>query len=223
MDILVASSTQNPCPKTGCSVKEQVLETLVSIITRKYPQLLIKSGLQCLDHLLTKQAIQLGDIARKFREMEPSLLDSPDLLLWRSFNSYLFSWMELSYVGPLAGKGIVHVFRGLQNQELDHPSPDSTGFTVENWVGWLRDGLDRNPDILEDIKNYVLVPIFKTDKPSALILLQTFNRAESLTASEQQLTDQAFMLQLATLELGKRYGLVEEPSKSVKSLFPGRG
>jgi len=220
LDFLAISSSQNPYPEVGRSVRESILQTLVSIITRKYPRLLIKSGLQCLDHLLTKQAIQLEDISRKYREMGPSLDGSPDLSLWRSLVFHLFSWMELSYVGPLTGKCIVHIFRGLHDgkargktHELDDP--------IDLWLSWIQDGVVRSPGILEDIRNYVLVPIFKNDKSSALALLQIFNRSEPLATSDRVLTDQTFMLQLAALELGKRFGLVEEPSKDMYTLFVG--
>ncbi|KAK5664241.1 hypothetical protein OQA88_458 [Cercophora sp. LCS_1] len=209
LDILAITTTQNPNPDVGRSIKNQVLETLVLIITRKYPKLLTKSGLQCLDNLITKKAVNLDDISSKYRQLDPSLAGPPNLLLWKSLVSHLFSWMELTYLGPLAGKSIVHLFRGLQSQ------PPTVGFTIELWLQWLQDSLARNPAILEDVKNYVLVPIFKTDKISALILLQAFNRVDSLVDVHQKSSDQAFMLQLATLELGKRFALVEEPSSDV--------
>jgi hypothetical protein len=214
LDFLAVSSNQNPCPKTGRAVKEHILETLVSIITRKYPRLLIKSGLQCLDHLVTKRAIELDDIARKYRELEPSLTDTSNLSLFKSLVFRLFSWMELSYVSPLAGKATIHIFRGLDNPKLREHDSISGDSTVGLWLGWIQDGLASSPGILDDVRNYVLVPIFKTDKASSLGLLQIFNRSEHIYTSNHETSDQAFMLQLATLELGKRFGLVDEPSKN---------
>ncbi|KAK0711260.1 putative death-receptor fusion protein-domain-containing protein [Lasiosphaeris hirsuta] len=220
LDVLVLSSTSNPSPDIGRLVNEHVLETLVSIVARKSPRLLTKSGLQCLDHFLTKQAIALDDIARKYREIEPLLAESDTLSLWKSFIFHLFSWMELPYVGPLAGKCSVHIFRALRNTTSSCPGLDSPGFTAELWLAWLQDGLTRNHEILEDIKNYVLVPIFKTDKIAALDLLRAFNRIEPLTAVGQELSDETFLLRLATLELGKKSGLVEEPSREDDVLQP---
>lgn len=217
LDFLVTSTAQNPCPRTGQVINEHVLETLVLIITRKYPKLLTKSGLQCLDHFWTKRAFQLDDIARKLRDTEPSLAITSKLGLWRCFSFHLFSWMEQAYVGPLSGKCLVHVFRELVKEDST-TDQDSERFSVDLWLGWLKDAQTQYPGILEDVKNYVLVPIFKTDKASALLLLQTFNRTEALTSSQGELADGAFMLQLAALELGKRFGLVEEPSE-----FPKQG
>ena len=212
LDFLVVSSTQNPCPETGRLVREHILETLVSIVARQSAKLLTKSGLQCLDHFLTKRAVDLGDAARKYRELEPSIASSNDLSLWKSFTLHLLSWMELSHVGPLAGKCIVHIFRGLHDARDGSSSSGLADFTVGIWLSWLLEGLARNPEILEDIKNYVFAAIFKTDKAAALVLLQAFNRAEGFTATEGEPTDQTFLLQLAALELGKKFGLVEEPS-----------
>ncbi|KAK0646502.1 putative death-receptor fusion protein-domain-containing protein [Cercophora newfieldiana] len=214
LDFLAVSSNQNPCKETGRLVREHILETLVSIITRKYPRLLIKSGLQCLDHLLTKQAIQLDDIAHKYRELEPSLAGETSISLFKSLVFHLFSWMELTYVSPLAGKITIHIFRGLDDPKVREQASGPDDSTVNTWLGWVRDGLVRSPAILDDIRNYVLVPIFKTDKASSLALLQIINRSESLTISKHESSDQAFMLQLAVLELGKRFGLVEEPMTS---------
>ncbi|KAK4189594.1 thyroid adenoma-associated protein [Podospora australis] len=213
LDILVTSTTNNPRPGTALVLKNSVLETLVLIITRKYPKQLTKSGLQCLDHLLSKKVISLDDIALKYREVEPSLAGVPSLSLWKSFAFHLFSWMEFTHVCPLTGKALVHVFRGLESAALDNETSSAAGFSVEVWRQWLQDVLIQNPGYLEDIKNYVLVPIFKTDRPAALRLLEVFNKSQPLTTIDQELSDQGILLQLATLELGKKFGLVEEPSK----------
>ncbi|KAK0661244.1 putative death-receptor fusion protein-domain-containing protein [Cercophora samala] len=207
LDVLVAACTNNPCPKTGRTIKSRVLETLVQIITRKYPKQLTKSGLQCLEHLLSKRVVSLDDISLTYKQVEPAVASLPSLELWKSFVFHLFSWMELTYVCPLAGKCIVHVFRGVDSAAALDPT---TGFDVEVWRQWLQDALIQNPEILEDIKNYVLVAIFKTDKAAALRLLHVFNKQQ--LSNNQQGSDQGILLQLATLELGKKTGLVDEPT-----------
>lgn len=205
LEVLVASSTHNPSPETGRTIQKRILETLVAIVTRKYPKQLTKSGLQCLDHLFSKKVVSLDDIATTYKELEPSVADIPALPLWRYFVFHLFSWMELTYICPLAGKCLVHIFRGLDGTE---------GFSMGIWRQWLQDVLVQKPEILEDMKNYVLVAIFKADKATALKLLEEFNSSNPLTGIDQELSDQGILLQLATLELGKKYGLVEEPRKS---------
>ncbi|SPQ22503.1 5df3b948-16dd-4717-8094-30676dc9c3d4 [Thermothielavioides terrestris] len=211
LDLLVASSTSNPVPETGESVKNHILETLVSIVARKSPRQLTKSGLQCLDHFLNKRAFDLTAIATKYKEVEPSVANLSSLPLWRSFAFQLFSWMDLPYVCPLAGKCLVHIFRGLMIAERGQAAPDSPGFSLEVWRQWLQDALSRNPEILEDIKNYVLAPVFKTDRETSLAILEMFNRGQPLTGTIEDPSNQGLLLQLTTLELGKKYGLVEEP------------
>ncbi|KAK4106469.1 hypothetical protein N658DRAFT_512297 [Parathielavia hyrcaniae] len=212
LDVLVASSTSNPCPETGRAVKDYILKTLVSIITRKSAQQLTKSGLQCLDHFLSKKVVNLTDIALRYQDLEPSVAGLSRLSLWRSFTFHVFSWMELTYVCPLAGKVLVHVFRGLNMAAHDDTTSGAAGFTLELWWQWLQDALTQNPEALEDIKNYVLAPIFKTDRNSSLGFLEMSNRSQPLASVDQELSDQGLLLQLATLELGKKYGLVEDPS-----------
>lgn len=96
---------------------------------------------------------------------------------------------------------------------MENPTPEPLGFVATLGRSWLQDGLEDKPDLLDDIKNYVLVPIFKQDKATALRLLTVLNKQGPLSAIDQELTDQSLLLQLATLELGKKTGLVDEPSK----------
>jgi len=227
LDVLVASAASNPCPDTGKTVKYHILETLVRIIGRKSAQQLTKSGLQCLDHFLNKRVFTLADIARKYKDVEPTVAELPPLSLWRSFVFHLFSWMELTYVCPLAGKCLVHVFRGLDAAEQGKTPADSVGFNLEIWRQWLQNALTQRPGTLEDIKNYVLAPTFKQDRDVSLRLLELFNRGQSLTEMDLTemdpgSTDQGLLLQIAILELGKKYGMVEEPSKSNDGVNDGK-
>lgn len=214
LDVLVASSASNPSPETGKAIKGHVVKTLVSIVARKSTKQLTKSGLQCLDHLLNKKVINLGDIAAEYEKVDTSVAALSNLERWKSFVFHLFSWMELTYACPLAGKCIVHVFRGLNAPKMDAVTVDNVaeGFTLDIWRQWLQDALTRNPEILEDIKNYVLAPMFKTEREAALSLLDMFNRSQPLTAIGGGSTDHGLLLQLAALELGKKNGMVEEPS-----------
>ncbi|KAK3331951.1 putative death-receptor fusion protein-domain-containing protein [Cercophora scortea] len=206
LDILVVSTTENPSPEVGREIREHILDTVVSIVARVSTTQLTKSGLQCLDHLLTKRSFDLDDVARKYREIQPSAAGLPSLSMWRSFAFDLFTWMKLSYVSPLAGKCLVHVIRGLDYAASNNATAEADGFTMEVCQKWLQDALMQDRNILDDIKNYVLVPIFKSDRDRSLSLrlLEAFNG--------QELTDQTILLQLPTLELGKKSGLVEEPS-----------
>lgn len=215
LDVLVVSSASNPCPETGRAVRGHILKTLVSIIARKSTQQLTKSGLQCLDHFLNKRVLQLADIAAEYKTVDPAVASLSSLSLWKSFAFHLFSWMELPYACPLAGKCLVHLFRGLTTTSPDGGTAEPEGFTLDIWRQWLQDALERNPEILEEVKNYVLATMFKTERDASFRLLEVFNRTQPLTTLESDLTDQGLLLQLATLELGKKNGMVEEPSRSI--------
>jgi hypothetical protein len=204
LDILVVSVTSNPSPETGKVVKDHMLKEIVAIIARKSVQQLTKSALQCLDYLFGKRAVSLADVAPKYRDVESSVADQPELALWKSFASQLFTWMVLPHVCPLSGKCLVHVFRSLM-------ATDGLGFSLDTWWQWLQDALAREPELLEDIKHYVLGPIFKSDKNIALKLLDMSNKSKLLTAIGHELDDYGLLLQLATLELGKKHGMVGEP------------
>lgn len=214
LDILVVTTTSNPRPEAGKFIKDHILRTLLSIVVRKSSRQLTKSGLQCLDHFLNRRAVDLADIALKYRELEPSVSSIQNLSLWRSFAFHLFSWMEITYVCPLAGKCLVHIFRGLDSAAREGSSSESTGFSLELWREWLQDALTQSPDILEDIKNYVFAPVFKTDREASLRLLEVFGSSQPPSSIDHGVTNQGLLLQLAVLEVGKKYGLVEEPSKS---------
>ncbi|KAL2164432.1 hypothetical protein VTH06DRAFT_3648 [Thermothelomyces fergusii] len=214
LDVLAVSSTSNPCPETGRAVKDHILKSLISIIAHRSTQQLIKSGLQCLDHFINKRVLTLADIAAEYKTVEPAVASVPSLSLWRSFAFHLFSWMELTYACPLAGKCLVHLFRGLITASPDEDTAEPVGFTLDVWRQWLQDASARNPEILEDIKDYVLALIFKTERDVSLKLLEVFNRSQPLTTPDGDFTDQGLLLQLAALELGKKNGMVEEPSKS---------
>ena len=214
LDVLVTTiSSTNPSPDEQRLIKTHILKTLTSIVARTSTTQLTKSGLQCLDHFLGKQAITLEEVEVEYSKTKTILDADKDYQVWREFVFDLFSWMKLSYLSPLAGKCMVHVFRGLEKASLESPTPEAISFLGQIGQSWLLDELQINPDGLDDIKNYILVPIFKQDKPAALRLLAAFNRQGSLSVIDQELTDQTLLLQLAVLELGKKTGLVGEPSR----------
>jgi len=195
-----------------------VLCTLVAIVAKKSARMLTKSGLQCLDQFLNKKVVGLKEVYEKFRAVDPAVEGLSSLEVWRAWAFHLFSWMELTYVCPLAGKCLVHVFKELYKASKDADAPaELKGFTLEVWQEWLRDAMVQRPEVLEDIKVYVLTPIFKSGHEESLKLLEVFNTNSTLSSIDQEVSDQGLLLQLAALEVGKKHGLVEEPSDA---LFP---
>ncbi|KAH9438168.1 hypothetical protein MCOR02_001806 [Pyricularia oryzae] len=217
LDLLTVLTGQNPDQETAASIRRHMLISLVSIITRQSTRPLVKSCINSLNHLFVRSVYKLEDIANTYREVEPAVASLSDLELWRRFCSALVSWMYLHYVCSVAGKFIVTVFRALR--DLAQAGPESGSLhelTVETWLDWLHEELRANPAILENIKLYIFVPLFKTDRPRSLELLDILNRppTEKASRSDHNELDMDAILRLAALEVGKKSGLVEDPGSS---------
>ena len=207
LDLLVISLTRNPSPETVSSLREVILQTLVEVITRRSTRTLIKSSLQMYSHFLAKRVIKLGDVARVYRTMEPSISTVSDLELWASFVLQLLSWMKFPYICPLVGKSA-----NLILQDLSRSDTPLAGFTIETWQKWLRSAVVHNPEILEDMKTYVLMPLFEKDKSASVTLLKILNQEEPTVAlGTDAVNDPELIFRLSALELGKKTGLVDEP------------
>lgn len=213
LDVLTTTFSRNADPEAGEAIKTTILDTLVSIITRQSTRPLVKSSLHCVVHFLSKQAVTLDDVAITYRRVNPDVRALAPLALWRSLVSTMFSWMELHYVCPIAGKFIVNVFTGLTNMAADGRHPELDGFGAQTWQEWIQDGLRTHMHRLESVKTYVLVPLFSADRRSSLDFLRIYNE-QSLETNDALSGDWA-LFRLAILEVGKKSGLVDEPGTYV--------
>jgi hypothetical protein len=216
LDVLTTAFSRNADPEVGKSIKTTIMDTLVSIITRQSTRPLVKSSLHCVVHFLSKQAVTLDDLALTYRRINPAIKDLPLLDLWRSLISVMFSWMELHYVCPIAGKFIVNVLTGLTIMASDGSHPEIQGFGARTWQAWLQDGLRSNMHRLDSVKTYVLVPLFSADRSFSLEFLKIYNE-QDIEAKDALSGDWA-LLRLAILEVGKKSGLVDEPGTLPTSL-----
>jgi hypothetical protein len=121
----------------------------------------------------------------------------------------MFSWMEVHYVCPIAGKFMVNVFTGLTAMAAEGSHQELEGFGPRTWQDWIQDGLRSDMHRLESVKTYLLTPLFSADRRSALEFMKIYNE-QSLETSDALSGDWA-MLRLAILEVGKKSGLVDEP------------
>lgn len=209
LDVLTTTFSRNADPEVGRAIKTTILDTLVSIITRRSTRPLVKSSLHCVVHFLSKQAVTLDDLATTYRRVDPEVRDLAPLALWASLVSVMFSWMDLHYVCPIAGKFIVNVFIGLTNMAADGSHPELDGFGARTWQQWIQDGLRSDMRRLESVKTYVLTPLFSADRRSSLEFLKIYN--EQSLESKDALSGNWALLRLAILEVGKKAGLVDEP------------
>lgn len=214
LDVLVTTSTQNPDPEVGAITKAAVLDSLVTIVSRQSLRSFVKSSMHSLVYFFIKHVISVEDVGTTYRKVKPSVSELPDLQLWTSFVADVFSWMHLCEVSPIAGKLLVQIFHGLQEQASDSSQPAMRDFGVGTWLEWIQDGVVANPGILESIKNNVFAPLFKADRSSSLQLLEHFNRQKQGNGTGGKL-DSLALLQLGGLELGRKSGLLDEPGEPV--------
>lgn len=212
LDVLALCISRNPNADTGREIKQSILRTLVTTIVRKLNMPWAKPSLQSLNVFLTKKLVGIDDLAQAFREVEPSAGSAGEVDSWRALIARLFSWMAFSNLCPITGKVIIQLYSEMAKvAKTVQPGTTCDVFSVVHFKGWLLDASVEHPDILEDIRHYVLTPLFKSDKTSALELLCLFNsRLESLASAGPGL-DTALLLQLAVLQTGKKTGLVSDP------------
>ncbi|KAG6038091.1 hypothetical protein E4U41_004560 [Claviceps citrina] len=207
LDVVAQSILRNPNREHAARTKKSILETLVSIVIGRSTKPVAKSAIKTVDHLLSKGVVTLGDIRSTYLHFRADLRSSDAVEVWRSLTSDLIRWMKLHFVCPTAGRLVVTIYRRWRQEE----SADSVP-SVEVWHQWLLDFLAEEPGLLESIKNYVFLPLFKADRSEGLAFLVRMNEDQAVSGSANMDMDVPALLQLAALETGKRVGLVEEPA-----------
>ncbi|EXA49967.1 hypothetical protein NW761_000836 [Fusarium oxysporum] len=209
LDLLPQLIRRNPDEKAGQETKSTILDNLISIVTGKSSKPLAKSAIKALDHLLAKDIVTLDEIRSSYVTLQQKDTSKNPLEVWKSFIFELFHWMTLHFVCPTAGRFIVCVYRGLRSQDQRETSGQ---LSIETWHRWLLEAINEEPSILEPVKNYIFLPLFKADKSEALGFLKRMNEHEAVSAGHEIDINLPALLQLAALEIGKKVGLVEEPA-----------
>ncbi|GKT87820.1 HEAT repeat protein [Colletotrichum tofieldiae] len=212
LDLLPSLIRRNPDPAAAEAVKTTVLDTLISIIGPQSTKPLLKSSLKAMDHFASKSVFSVEDIAASYRRTQPSRSWESDIGLWQDFFGQMLDWMTMHYVCPTAGKFIVTIFRALRQRSLKNPQ--ATGaeqFSVETWLRWVQAAISKTPALLEGIKTYVFLPLFKDERKDSVQILEQINSMWSASGSAVAELDTLAQLNLAVLEVGKKVGMVEEP------------
>lgn len=215
LDLLPQLIKRNPDEQAAQVTKGGMLATLVSIIAGRSSKPLAKSAIKVLDHLLIKNVVSLQEIRTSYIVLQDKDVSTNPVDTWGSLFSELFQWMRLHFVCPTAGRFIVTLYCALRRQNKDESAEQ---VTIETWRSWLLEALTAESSILESIKNYIFLPLFKAGKSEALDFLKRMNDTEAVEASSGADINLPALLQLAALETGKKVGLVEEPGKAINSL-----
>ncbi|KAK6207536.1 HEAT repeat protein [Colletotrichum tabaci] len=212
LDLLPSLIRRNPDRAVADAVKTTVLDTLISIIGPQSTKPLLKSSLKAMDHFASKSVFTVEDIADSYRRTQPSCSWESDIALWQDFFGQMLDWMTMHYVCPTAGKFIVTIFRALRQRSLKNPQAAGTEqFSVETWLRWVQAAISKTPSLLEGIKTYVFLPLFKDERKDSVQILEQINSMWSASGSAVAELNTLAQLNLAVLEVGKKVGMVEEP------------
>lgn len=209
-----------PDQKLIVPIKESILLRIVSIITHQAAQPLVKPAFKALDLFLNKRTLLPQEVIEAydksiFPRSSANNPESEGLVSWDRFISGIFDWMTLPDISPAAGKCLVTLFGQVKSTPSNY-IPDSTLL----WQRWIRNGLDKDPSSLENVKNYLFPPLFKSDRPGSILFLEDLNRQKPLSDLKTMRELNAHsLLQLAAMEAGKKAGLVEELGNIHFSVF----
>lgn len=208
-DLITKLLLLNPDQEAATQSRLTILDSLVSILVGSSTKPLTKSALKSLDVFLGKGVYSLRSLQQSYRSHCPEASQCDELGVWAMLFISLFDWMRMTFILPTAGRLIVCLHQALRQSELGE---QSFGFSLDVWHEWLLAALRGNLSLLEGIKNHVLLPIFKANKADGINFLQAINdQARFLNNSLN--FEERDLLQLTALEVGKKLGFVEEPSK----------
>ncbi|RYP58547.1 hypothetical protein DL769_008921 [Monosporascus sp. CRB-8-3] len=203
LDFLAHSISKNPTPETGLAIKTRILRDTVTIITRQSSKPSVKSAITYLDYIILKNLAYLSDVLEIYRGVHE--LPSHQVVTWDGFISKLFNWLELHNVSSVAGNLLVTIFTTPWREG------ENTRFYPDSWHKFIYGALQANLELLEPVKLYVFVPLFRVDRSESLKYLNNLSSLQSLTSHENTGWDVNSMLWLAMLEVGKKVGVVGEP------------
>lgn len=207
LDLIATLLRKNPDQKASLRTKDALLGDLVSIVAGRSSRPVAKSAIKTLDHFLGKYVFTLDDVRVNYEIHLSEHQGREPIEVWGMLFSDLFDWMRLHFVCPAAGKLVVTLYRMLRQGRAGTDQIPS----IDLWHSWLLTFVVKDALLIERMKNYVFLPLFKIDRKEALLFLQKMNNDQPVSASDKLDVDVPALIQLAALETGKRVGLVEEP------------
>jgi hypothetical protein len=207
LDLIIHLQRRNPDREASESLQKSILDTLISVTTGLSAKPVAKSVIKALDYFFVKAVFNLDDIQRTHSRLHQEGHPSDELKTWRRLFQELLHWMRFHFASMAAGKLMVSLYRSLRKRD----SKDQFAISIELWHSWLLEALIDEPTLLESIKHYIFLPLFKDDRSEALHILRRMTNGEATAGMKGQDIDTPALIQLAALETGKRVGLVEEP------------
>ncbi|KAB8289792.1 hypothetical protein EYC80_010425 [Monilinia laxa] len=223
LDLLTSLLNTHPNPASASSLVVIIVQRLLSVISHQASQPLVKPAFKILEHLVGKGIISIDNLTafkNESTELDTTISISKGVLPNSTIDgivSETFHWMNLQDVSPSAGKFLVSLFKVSKNLSAEVENDESKVHT-RLWQRWISEGLHKNPDALENIKNYLLPPLFKLDRVGSLSFLQDLNQKGPLDVQGQNMESES-LVHLSAIEVGKKAGLVED-SNTLSFLKP---
>jgi hypothetical protein len=218
LELSASLIARNPEKQVSQTVKSEILRKTLSAIARDDAQALVKPSFKSLECFLGKDTISPEELLQAYRiytsrasTTSSSIKMEAMAPSWDSFILDVFYWLGPADVSPAAGKFLVSLFKKLKISS-ESAQQDSMEYQSSRWQNWIRSGLLKTPGALENVKNYLFSPLFKIDRPSSLAFLRDLNQQRPMSKLDDREIDAHAMLQLASMEVGQKSGLVEEPS-----------
>ncbi|KAG9254907.1 putative death-receptor fusion protein-domain-containing protein [Emericellopsis atlantica] len=208
LDLLAQLDKRNPDAQAARATRDDLLTSLISILTGKSTKPVVKSAIKTIDHFLAKNVFGLEDLRDTYVRCRslPGSVDETET--WRRLFADIIYWARMRTTSPVTGKLIVNLYRALRTREGQWVIEPS------RFHQWLLDFIQDGLSALEDVKNYIFLPMFKVDRAESLRYLKAVSDVDNTAWDLNQQVSMPTLLQLAALETGKRVGFVEEPAAS---------
>ncbi|KAI9731269.1 MAG: hypothetical protein M1818_007894 [Claussenomyces sp. TS43310] len=219
LELLATLLITNPSGVDFQEYKVDILRRLLSIIAHESAQPLVKPAFKALEGLLGKHAVTVADMVRIYSSRKQTatpaneIPSNPEML--DCLVSDMFYWMSLPDTSPAAGKLLVTLFKECRKNYMDLESFISLDAHSILWGRWIRDGLSKQPESLEYVKNYLFPPLFKLDRAEALDFLDALAQENELETLQRETPEARSFLLLAAMEVGKKLGLVVDGGEKV--------
>ncbi|GAW11119.1 hypothetical protein ANO14919_004590 [Xylariales sp. No.14919] len=208
LDYIVSSIMWNPDTEVSKSIKSSILHHTISVIVLQASRPSTKSSMIAIDHFLQKKVVYLAEVLHVYRHLKGTCGREAT---WDSLISRVFAWMESQHLWTVAGKLLVTILT-----QPWHQDDKSSRHHPDTWHRFFLSGLKINHELLEPIKVYIFMPLFRADPTSTLMYLNELTSLQKLTTNGSQGWDISAMLWVALLEAGKKAGVVGEPNYDSK-------
>ncbi|RKF60261.1 Uncharacterized protein OnM2_052010 [Erysiphe neolycopersici] len=216
LDLVSTLIACNPSRIIVNNIKKTILDRSISIICYKSSKPLIKPAVKSLEYFLSNGTVSIHELVEAFETIsrDRSKKFSPindNKISWIDlFFEKIFELLTYSEISPIAGKFLVAIFR--QTRDCTQ-KPFQNEVQITPWQVWIVKAIENKPGIIEDIKNYILPPLFNLDRQNSLDFLEDLNKQDIGNQLQSRAIEPQIILKLVAFEIGKKTGLIDEEAQ----------